>query len=845
METKRCSQCQKLSRADSQVCRRCGHVFGESKESRESISRIPARTRTGKGISRAVSNGGRSIPPASPHKAGHYSGLHPEDQPYQSAFMPALQPPPTSLPHALRREPDVIVLAGVEPPAIPLPPAVPVTPVQQIATADSTESAGTPDVADAPTPFAAVANHTALRRATPLLALPPTPEPPLNKSRRPGHIIPVALTLLVLLLLIAGSVSVFLFVNHHTYNPRLIANPNPVRAGDSIQLSGSGFGVNDLITFTHDTSETPMLNGSGHTFIVHTDFTGSFNITIVIPPDWPSGEHPLHANDAAQGIGATTLISIQPPSGAPPQLALATSSLNVGAAAPGVVSNKTITLINNGGSTLNWQASTDQPWLAVSPNSGTFFGRASVLITVNRGTLVPLSYTGHVLFTLQGSNARPLILTVRMSVIAAPASLTVSSVALNYVGSTVQNPTAQTLTLQNSDSHPVDWSSATVTGNGTAWLTVAPANGHLAPRSSQTITINVQSQLLAIGTYQGTIYFKGGANPQVTVSLTVIAPGNVVVSPPSLNFASSGQNPATQNVTLQNSGGEPLSWSASVTTADGVNWLSVSPDSGYLAGGAQSNVTVAANAASLKPGSYQGTVDFNYGTSTRQVAVALTVSLPPLPSIKLNASSLSFSSIKGTNPQPQSFTITNSGNTTLNWKIVEDQNGITYLPLTPSSGSLLPNASTTVTISPSVQQAGAGTIASTISVQDSDTNQKVPDQSVAVNVTISDIPVMNLSPSNITFSQNSDNPQGLQLLTIANTGSQPLDWQIVPSYNATWLSLSITSGTVNPGQNTIVDITCDSSSLSPGTYTVQLTVSDSDPGSPVPPQVIIVALTVT
>lgn len=836
METKRCAQCQKLSRADSQVCRRCGHVFSEGregKEGREGVSKVPVRT--GRFVSRSGSSNGvsRSIPPASPHRAGHYSGLHPEDQPYQSAFLPALHPPPTSPQHAsLHREPDVIVLAGVEPLA---------TPVQQAVAPDSLDDTDT----HAPTHVGVSVERTALRRMTPLPAPPLAPAPPAKMSGRPGNFIPITLTMFVLLLLIAGSISAFLFLNRHTYSPRISANPNQLRVGDTVQLSGSGFGANDLITFTHDDSENPILDGSGHAFLAHTDFAGAFSVSIVIPSNWSVGEHTLHANDAAQSVGATTPITILQPSGAPPQLALSTTSIIAGAAGPGVVSNKTITLINTGGSMLNWQASSDQPWLTVSPNSGTFSGRAVVQITVNRGTLVPLSYTGHILFTRQGSNSKPLILTVHMSVVAAPTSLTVSSVALNYVGSTVQNPAAQTITLQNSDSHPVDWSSATVTGNGAAWLSVTPGSGHLAPKSAQTITVNVQSQQLALGAYQGTIYFKGGANPQVTVSLTVIAPGDMIVSPPSLNFASTGQNPAAQAVTLQNSGGEPLSWSVTATTADGANWLTVTPSSGYLASGTQTSVSVAVNAASLKPNSYQGTLSFNYGTSTRQIAVALTVSVPLLPSIKLNANSLNFSTIKGNNPTPQTFTITNTGNTTLNWTIAEDQNGLTYLPFTPANGSLLPNASTVVTISPSVQQASAGTIVSTITVEDSNTNQKVLAQQVLVSVTVSDIPVLNLSPNSITFNDNSNNTQGLQLETIANIGSQPLDWQIQPSINAAWLSISTINGTVAPGQSTIVDISCDSAALSPGTYTVQLTVSDTDPGSPVPAQIIIVTLNVT
>lgn len=64
MNTKRCVHCGKLSRADAEYCTRCRHNFSHI-----------------------------STPPASPHRAGHYSGLHPEDQPYQSSFMPALHPP--------------------------------------------------------------------------------------------------------------------------------------------------------------------------------------------------------------------------------------------------------------------------------------------------------------------------------------------------------------------------------------------------------------------------------------------------------------------------------------------------------------------------------------------------------------------------------------------------------------------------------------------------------------------------------------------------------------------------------------------------------------------------------
>src|SRR5712691_7728452 len=95
MDTKRCTRCNKLSRAEAETCSRCGYSFVAS------VSRAP--TRSAYGSSNGKRNGRvskpplttqrRSIPPASPHRAGHYSGLHPEDQPYQSTMMAVQHPP--------------------------------------------------------------------------------------------------------------------------------------------------------------------------------------------------------------------------------------------------------------------------------------------------------------------------------------------------------------------------------------------------------------------------------------------------------------------------------------------------------------------------------------------------------------------------------------------------------------------------------------------------------------------------------------------------------------------------------------------------------------------------------
>ncbi|MEO8953035.1 MAG: choice-of-anchor D domain-containing protein, partial [Ktedonobacteraceae bacterium] len=416
--------------------------------------------------------------------------------------------------------------------------------------------------------------------------------------------------------------------------------------------------------------------------------------------------------------------------------------------------------------------------------------------------------------------------------------------ALTYSGTTTQNPTSQVVTLQNTNNQPLDWSSAVSTGDGSNWLSISPASDHLAAHSSETVTVNVQTLQLAIGSYQGTINFKGGTNPEVTVALSVAAPGNVVASPPSLSFTSIGQNPAAQTITMQNSGEWPLDWSATTATVDKGNWLLLSPSSGHLEAGQSGNVAVTINASGLKPQSYQGTLTFTYdGGLTKSVPIALTVSVPPAAAISLSPGTMNFSTLAGTNPGSQAFTITNTGNATLNWAIAEDQNGATFAPLSATSGSLAPTKSSAITVNPTIGQSGAGVLTTNITVFDRDTGSKVLGQKIAVTITIKDQPMISLSMGTMSFSQDSTITESSQLLVITNTGSQTLNWAAQSS--ASWLSADVTSGVLAPGASATLDVHCDSSALPVGNVQATFVVSDSDAGTTVTPQTLTVSLTVS
>jgi hypothetical protein len=97
MDTKRCLSCRKVLRADAHSCSRCGYVFSQALAKRNGSAANGSR--------RSATASFPSNPPASQHRAGHYSGFHPEDQPFQSSFMP-VQRPPAITRRLVEQEPD-------------------------------------------------------------------------------------------------------------------------------------------------------------------------------------------------------------------------------------------------------------------------------------------------------------------------------------------------------------------------------------------------------------------------------------------------------------------------------------------------------------------------------------------------------------------------------------------------------------------------------------------------------------------------------------------------------------------------------------------------------------------
>lgn len=424
-----------------------------------------------------------------------------------------------------------------------------------------------------------------------------------------------------------------------------------------------------------------------------------------------------------------------------------------------------------------------------------------------------------------------------------PAKLQLPTTRIDLGVDSTGSISRKTIMLTNAGSGQIDWRAV----SDSAWLTINPKSGTFSGSTVATLTVNRTN--LAPGTYSGHAFFyqQGNNTPlTLTVTMAVNPAASLILTPASLTFnGSTIQNPFSLPLIVQNTGGQAWDWAAIIGTSTGGNWLNASIVSGHLSANSQQTILVSANSLGLSIGSYKGSLTFSYaGGTTSQVLVTLIVSPPALPAMVVNSNALKFSTIQGTNPAPQMFTITNTGNAPLNWAISEDQKASVFAPASPTSGTVAPGKNVTITVTPNVAQATAGVINGIITISDTDKGSPVKNQQVMVTITINNQAVISVSDTTLTFNHTSTITNSSTLLVITNTGSAPLNWtfsQPMPS----WLTVDIPGGTLAPGTSALITITCDSSGLPPRSYTYTLVVSDTDPGTPVTPQNIQVNLTVS
>lgn len=258
--------------------------------------------------------------------------------------------------------------------------------------------------------------------------------------------------------------------------------------------------------------------------------------------------------------------------------------------------------------------------------------------------------------------------------------LSSSTSSLTFTGVEGQSDPAATQTVTISDCGDAgNWSASIATSDGANWLSASPGSGSLTLNGSQGVVVtasNLSASLVA-GTYNGQIIFMlGTSSKSVTVTLTVTQSSCLRTSTGKLTFTTVyGSDPAAQALTLSNCG-SGSSWSGSVATSIGGNWLSINPTSGTLKSGLRQSIAVTATSftaasgarptdqpasgcACLAPGTYTGTITFSLGT--KSVNVAVTFIVQNAPCISANQSSISLTYYIGNNAATSYVTLTDCG----------------------------------------------------------------------------------------------------------------------------------------------------------------------------------------
>ncbi len=466
-----------------------------------------------------------------------------------------------------------------------------------------------------------------------------------------------------------------------------------------------------------------------------------------------------------------------------------------------------LSIRNAGSGALNWTASTSTSdggkWITLSSSSGTAPSTPSISINpanLPSGGKVEGTFTGQVLLKA-GSDTVSIPVSVSIYGDASNAAFDqVNGLDFTKMLNSTSNPLSQVITV-DSNGISFQFSVAVVNGTGGAWLS-SNVNGCCGSTpDAVTLTANPATNLAA-GTYTSEVIItsRDGTKAMVVpVNLTVASPSasyfDELAGEITFSMAVSGKAPPSQALPIRNAGSGSLSWTASTTTADGGNWLSLTATSGT----APSTPNVSINPANLPDsgqvaGTFTGQVWLISGNDAVSIPVTVTVG----DSVFEQINPLNFTKTLNSTSNPLSQVISVSSNDSSFQFSIAVVNGTGGAWLAASANGCCASTPDAITLTASpATNLGAGTYTAEVILTSRDGTQSmvVP---VTLTVQAPSATYFDELPGQLTFSMAvAGKAPPTELVQVRNAGAGTLSFTAASTTadGGTWITLSATSGT--------------------------------------------------
>ncbi len=347
----------------------------------------------------------------------------------------------------------------------------------------------------------------------------------------------------------------------------------------------------------------------------------------------------------------------------------------------------------------------------------------------------------------------------------------------------------------------------------------------LEPNSSQTITITFPSS--TEGTFSGNITISSNDPNSATNTLSV----SIIVQPPPVPAIAVQQTPVNfgtivagqtsqQTITIRNTGTAPLEITGIESDVSGLTFdttmFTVEP------GGSR---TVTITFPSSTAGTFSGNITISSNDpdrATQTLSVSVIVQPPPVPVIAVQQTAVDFGTVEVGQTGQRTITIMNTGTAPLEVTGIEsDVSGLTF---EPSTFTLAPNGSRTVTVT--FPSSTAGTFSGNITISSNDPDRATRTLSVSVIVQPPPVPVIAVQQTAVDFGAIEAGQTGQQTFTIMNTGTAPLEITGIES-DVSGLTFDPVMFTLEPEGSQMVTVTFPSSTA--GTFSGNITISSNDP----------------